>query len=398
MANTDPNKKVITLENIQPILTKIKSYFVKQEEGKGLSTNDFTNEYKDKINNVDSSVKQAEESAKKASESATNAQNTVAEVNQSIEEINKKIEDLGNISNIEFTEDGKISGDQLQPASKENLGAIKIGEEFEISEDGTLNLKAGSTTEEILYSNSTPTVSALGGISVGETFEKVKITDMFTKLLYPYVAPTVSTSIVIPSNGGVFEKGNIQTITSVNVNITKKSSDIIKVELYNGSILIAAKEKSELSEVNTGGLKTVNFVISTEISSDLRLTAKVTDSENKVTSANTGAFSFVYPYYYGVIDSSAEINEVIIKSLTKLIQAKGTKSQTYTANNQKILFISPVSYGIIKTITDPNGFNVTDTFKQSTLSITGLDGTQQDYYVYESEATTVNNFKMTFAY
>lgn len=63
-----------------------------------------------------------------------------------------------------------------------------------------------------------------------------------------------------------------------------------------------------------------------------------------------------------------------------------------------MVFATPVANGVIKTITDPNGFNVTDTFTQSTVSITGLDGTAQSYYVYVSGATTVSAFKETFAH
>ena len=36
--------------------------------------------------------------------------------------------------------------------------------------------------------------------------------------------------------------------------------------------------------------------------------------------------------------------------------------------------------------------------QQSEISIAGLDGTAQDYYVYVSGATTVSAFKMTFAH
>ena len=63
-----------------------------------------------------------------------------------------------------------------------------------------------------------------------------------------------------------------------------------------------------------------------------------------------------------------------------------------------MVFATPAANGVIKTITDPNGFNVTDTFTQTTVSITGLDGTAQQYYVYTSAPTTVSTFNMKFAH
>ena len=209
----------------------------------------------------------------------------------------------------------------------------------------------------------------------------------------------VTAAIVTPSNGGVFEKGDAQTVTAVNVTVTKKSANITKVELYNGSAVIGTKSGNDLSSVNDGATVTMAFTgLNVSVSSNQSLTAKVTDADGKITSANTGAFSFVYPYYYGVIAAGAAADAATVKALTKAVQAKGTKAFNFTASDQKMAFATPAANGVIKTITDPNGFNVTDTFTQSTVSITGLDGTAQSYYVYTSDATTVSAFKMTFAH
>jgi hypothetical protein len=127
------------------------------------------------------------------------------------------------------------------------------------------------------------------------------------------------------------------------------------------------------------------------------LTVKVTDSENKAYTKNTGTFSFVYPYYYGAIGVDASISETIVEGLTKKVESKGSKAWTFTLNNQKAAFAYPKSYGALKSIIDANNFTVTDTFTRSELSITGLDGTAQTYYVYVSNgASTLSGFKYTF--
>lgn len=248
------------------------------------------------------------------------------------------------------------------------------------------------------YTNSTPTVQSHGGIAAGETFDAVPVTEMLTRILYPWVAPVVSAKVAAPANGGVFEKGNTQNVTSITVTVTKKSSDITKVEIFDGSSSLGSKTGANLDTLNSTGSATFTFPVDVDVTANKNFQAKVTDAAEKVTTANTGSFSFVYPYYQGVIAADAAADEAAVKALTKLIQAKGTKAVTYTASNQKMVFATPKANGVIKTITDPNGFNVTDTFAQSELSITGLDGTAQDYYVYVSNATTVSAFKITFAH
>ena len=88
----------------------------------------------------------------------------------------------------------------------------------------------------------------------------------------------------------------------------------------------------------------------------------------------------------------------MVKALSKQVVAKGSKTVNFTCNNQRICFAYPKSYGDIRTIKDQNNFEVLDTFTRSEVSITGLDGTAVDYYVYVNSASTVTDFGMTFSY
>jgi hypothetical protein len=63
-----------------------------------------------------------------------------------------------------------------------------------------------------------------------------------------------------------------------------------------------------------------------------------------------------------------------------------------------MLFAYPKSYGALKSILDPNNFETINGYSRSELSITGLDGTTQTYYVYVSGATTVSAFTVNFKY
>ncbi len=61
-----------------------------------------------------------------------------------------------------------------------------------------------------------------------------------------------------------------------------------------------------------------------------------------------------------------------------------------------MVFAYPKTYGDLKSIMDPNNFDVTGTFTKSEINITGLDGTTQAYNVYVNGASTVSNFNMKF--
>ena len=252
--------------------------------------------------------------------------------------------------------------------------------------------KKAQYDENTVYTNDMATVNALGGIAAGTTFDNMPVNEVLTKLLYPYVAPTCS--IVGTPNGGTLEKGNAQTITSAKVTVTKKSERITKVEVLNGSTSLGVKEGVE---VQNGG--TFSFSVNVPVpSTNVQLTAKITDAADKSYTAKTGAFNFVYPYFMGVCGENAEINEALIEGLTKKIEAKGNKSHAFTCDYQRMIFAYPKAHGKLKSIIDPNNFDVTATFGCQEVSITGLDGTAQAYYVYVNSASTVSNFNMKFNY
>lgn len=251
--------------------------------------------------------------------------------------------------------------------------------------------KKAQYDDNTIFNTDMLTVSPLGGIGAGENLDNMPVQELLTKLLYPYVAPVVSASST--SNGGTFEKGNAQKVTNITANVTKKSEKITKVEFLNGSEVLAVKEGAE---VQNGGSIAINTNVT--VNSNKNFQVRVTDATNKTYTANTGSFNFVYPYYMGVCAEGAEINEALVKGLTKKIEGKGAKSHAFTCDYQRMVFAYPKSHGTLKSIIDPNNFDVTATFGVQEVSITGLDGTAQTYYVYVNSASTVSNFTMKFNY
>lgn len=262
----------------------------------------------------------------------------------------------------------------------------------ELTVDQDLSHLASKADEDARekYTTDQLTVNSLGGIAAGVDLNGLTVKEILTKLLYPYVKPIVSATGT--PNGGIYEKGDNKTITNVKAVITKKSEPITKVEVFDGATSLGIKEDDTVA---SGG--TFNFPVSVLVNSvNKLLTVKATDRSGAVVSANTGSFTFVYPYYSGICAEDAIIDEDLIKGLNKKIESKGNKTIAYTCDNQKMVFAYPKSYGKLKTIFDPNNFDVTATFTINEVSITGLDGTPQVYYVYVNNASTVTNFSMKF--
>lgn len=250
---------------------------------------------------------------------------------------------------------------------------------------------------EFIFTTDMATVSTLGGISAGTNLNNLSIQEVLTKLLFPYVAPTVNASLTYSSSGNTFEYGNSITITSINGTVTKKSDSIITVRFLDSSTV--------LQEITNGVDNTASYrytfptpITITSNLSSTRFRFSVTDASNKTYYANTVNINFYYPYYFGVINENEELTNDLFSTLTKKVEAKGNKMNDYTTSNQCMLIAYPKSYGELKKILDVNSFDVTATFTKNEFNVVGLDGTSQPYYVYINNASSVTNFRMTFQY
>ena len=248
--------------------------------------------------------------------------------------------------------------------------------------------------EEDIFEIDMVTVNAHGGVAAGEDLNGLTTHEILKKILYPYVQPTLGNATASP-NGGTYEKGVTKTITSVSISVTKKSEVITSVALYNGSTLI---EEKTGDAVKNGG--TITFSgLSVEVPTNgNQLTVKVTDAKGTVQEKKTSAMTFVYPYYMGSCAAGTAIDETLVESLTKKVESKGNKSNSFTVSDGHMVFAYPKAHGVLKSILDPNNFETIGNYTCSEVSVTGLDGSAQTYYVYVSGATTVSGFVVNFKY
>lgn len=243
---------------------------------------------------------------------------------------------------------------------------------------------------ETTYTNTDPILNKIGGIEVGTTFENVSIKDLITNLLYPYTAPT-TTNFIITTGAGVREKGTNVNITEAKITVTKKTNKVISVGLYKDDTLLAEEEINLTSGSSTVTLtssdnvtdnKTIEAIDKLDGTADATYKIKVYDGK-QYTDSTSKTFTFVYPYYYGVIASTAAINATTVSGLTKDIKVKSNSSYLYTTDNQKPVFAYPSSYGELKSITDAA---LPYTWDRSTITINGVS-----YYAYVGSASTMTN-------
>lgn len=301
----------------------------------------------------------------------------------------------GSAATYQLHQGGKPVGDKIEiPVStkveaSEKNGYIKVDdEEVRVFDD--------------VFKADGKTVVAAGGIAAGSEVNGKTFQQILYNMMYPYQKPTISASA--SPNGGTYMKGNTQTITAVTATVTKKTEEIEKVELYNGSTLVATKNGSDtLSSTSTSLVKNGGAVkfegLSREVSANGgQYKAKVYDITGGTAEANTGSFSFINPYYYGVCGASATLDEALVESLTKDLSGKAAKTYNYTTNSQRMVIAYPKSYGTIKLVKDGNGLDNTGAFGSPvTVNITNEYGVAEDYYVYANGVTS-GSAKMTFSY
>lgn len=241
------------------------------------------------------------------------------------------------------------------------------------------------------------TIKELGGIAANTNLNGMTTHKILEKLLYPYVDASVGNAIASPSNGGTYEKGTIKTITSVSITVTKKSEPITSVALYDGSKLIEKK-----TNVANGGIITFSGLNKTVSSNGGKLTVEVIYPDEKgiakTVTKETGAFTFILPYYYGVCGAADTINGDLVRRLEKDLKAKGTKTYSYKTNTQRMVIAYPSSYGKLRLIKDGNGINNTNAFGDPiTVGVTNDFGVTEEYYVYTNGVTSCDA-TMTFSY
>lgn len=270
------------------------------------------------------------------------------------------------------------------------------GDVLGIDSNGKLAyLSAGAASGGDKITNTGATMSAIGGIPANTTLTDKTCIEVLEMMLFPYTKPVISSvTLNRTPSGTVYEKGTTVSINSISTSIQKKSEAITKVQFYVNNTM----ENEITTGVANGGTFTYTPTTAISITDTITNTyvqVKVEDGKSLVT-ANSLALTFVYPYYHGSIADGTVVNDAVIQGLTKDVSIKGVKTYNYNTSNSCMVIAYPASYGNIRTIIDPNGFDITGSFTKSQVAVTANDSTSQTYNVYVSSASTNSNFAVKF--
>jgi hypothetical protein len=233
------------------------------------------------------------------------------------------------------------------------------------------------------FTNTDPTLTSLGGIPAGTTFNDVPVADVLSMLLYPYQAPQVSISTTPAPTAR--EKGVSVNITNIATTVTKRSNPITSVVLKRGAATLQTFTPS-------GATQTLNYTTTVAISDTTSFTSTVGDGTG--TNTATVTHTFYDPVYSGFV--AATPDDATIRTLTKALQGSRAKAVSYTGSG-KFCYAYPASYGNITKITDPNGFNITTSFALTTVNVTAASGTVlYNVYTLLSDTGPFTNYVVQF--
>lgn len=201
----------------------------------------------------------------------------------------------------------------------------------------------------------------IGDIKVGSKFNNVPISEMLRRMIYNYLPPLCSISILPPYSSGYVEVGTSPLI-KLNYTIYKRTNPTNVASL---SYMIPGFHPAITSNTYKVESGTSSGIIITPIS----LTSsvfKINVSDGLTQSVATTSVSGIYPYFYGTSQQSS-ISTFELLNLNKLIEPIGVKD-LYMVGDGYLYFIYDDNYPPLTNVVDEYGA----TFSVSTYSVTNL--------------------------
>lgn len=234
-------------------------------------------------------------------------------------------------------------------------------------------------TGTTVYTNSNPVPIAIGGITAGETFNEVPITDVITELLYPYQAPSffsfnmIGVSSVIEVGDSVPANRTFQWGATNNQNI--KTSTVSILDITNNTTL-----KSNID--NDAQESVILAAISKTVATNHTFRIQAINSKN-TTFSRDFSINWQFKRYRGesVLTSLVQSD---IKSLRANEFANGY-SGTYAFNGGGYKYIAyPSSFGTATVFKDVSTNLSVPMLPVSVVSVTNQFGISVNYNVHRT--------------
>ena len=232
----------------------------------------------------------------------------------------------------------------------------------------------------------------VGAITSGTTLPQgLSFTDFVKRLLIAEVAPTIGFSI---TKSGYVTYGDSYTETlTLSVSNMGSAKKIKTIAWYEGNTLL----QTDTVDSTATGSWTYTMSTATVDTTTFKAIVTYTKSDDVDTTATkTSTITFCYNKFYGVV-SDLNPTEATVEALSLDTTPNKGATYTFTATNGRFCYAYPKTSGALTSIKDGNGFSLLDSFTRTEQSYT-QNGTTVVYYRYVlTDATTVSNYKVTFA-
>lgn len=200
----------------------------------------------------------------------------------------------------------------------------------------------------LVYNNTNPIQTPIGGISIGETFENVSFQELFTRLLYPYLNPTF-TGFYINGQSSVLEVGDTVPASKQFIWSTSNSANVLAGSIELRDITSNTVMASGITNLGAYLVNTTDITRLNATSYTWRITG-----ENTKSSFFTRDYSVTWRWriYYGESNSDT-LDESSIKALRV-----NNLATSYTGNYG-------MNSGGYKYIAIPSSFGVPTQFKDA---------------------------------
>lgn len=233
----------------------------------------------------------------------------------------------------------------------------------------------------ITYKSTVPSTIDFGGIKKGylPPEDGINVLKLLDQAMHPYIYTAPKISFSINPSATLYELGFVIATLTLKANAIKGIEEITEVGILQSGVVLGTSTNTSFSKILTN------------IKSDISFSAYVTDGVQRVNS-NTIGIKFVNPIYVG---SLVNVTEEEIKNMTKKIVNVSSQSFTYNIDTKRMCIAVPNGWNL-KSVIDPNNFNITSSFTTTTINITCLDGIAKPYNVYYSDYTSQSNFTVKF--
>jgi len=226
------------------------------------------------------------------------------------------------------------------------------------------------------FTDSRPIPISIGDMPIGSSFDRMSISDVLRKIIYPYLGPLCTINLI--NSNGYFEVGTYPNIR-VGYSITKRTNSTLPTKLSN-------MIPSTYPPITTVGQTTISgeargVVISPITATTSTFSIKVNDGTiNNIASTSVAG---IYPYFYG-FTSSNTLTVAALESMEKVIEPKGDKTFDLTGSGN-FFFAYDADYGPLTSIMDPDNNDIFATFSASNKFLSSPTGlwTSKEYIVYK---------------